>query len=190
VSGLHIWGIAVKDNLLWRIAVTFASLSFVAVGGVTAALPGIHRQVVNVQGWMNDTTFANLYALAQAAPGPNVIVVGLIGWHITGLAGLAVAMLAMVVPSSILALIVGRIVHRHANTSWIVVAKTGLVPVTIGLILAGGVVMARAADRSILKVIITLAAAIFVLRCERNPAWALAAGTIISLGAWWLAAPR
>ena len=179
-----------KDNLLWRIAVTFASLSFVAVGGVTAILPGIHRQVVDVQGWMNDTTFANLYAIAQAAPGPNVIVVGLIGWHITGMAGLAVAMSAMVLPSSILALIVGRIVHRHANTSWIAVAKTGLVPVTIGLILAGGVVMARAADRGILMVVITLAAAVFVLRSERNPAWALVAGTIVSLAAWWVGLPR
>ena len=179
-----------KDNLLWRIAVTFASLSFVAVGGVTAVLPGIHRQVVDVQGWMNNTTFANLYALAQAAPGPNVIVVGLIGWHISGLAGMAVAMLAMVVPSSILALIVGRIVHRHASTAWIVVAKTGMIPLAIGLILAGGVVMARAADRGVLTVVITLAAVVFVLRCERNPAWALAAGTIISLGAWWLGLPR
>lgn len=179
-----------KDNLLWRIAVTFASLSFVAVGGVTAALPGIHRQVVDVQGWMNDTTFANLYAIAQAAPGPNVIVVGLIGWHITGLAGLAVAMLGMVLPSSILALIVGRLVHRHADTSWLAVAKAGLIPVTIGLILAGGVVMAQAADRGILLVVITLAAAVFVLRSERNPAWALAAGTIVSLVAWWLHSPR
>jgi len=180
----------VKDNLLWRIAVTFASLSFVAVGGVSAILPGIHRQVVDAQGWMNDTTFANLYAIAQAAPGPNVIVVGLIGWHISGLAGLSVAMSAMVLPSSILALIVGRVVHRHANTSWIAVAKTGLVPVTIGLILAGGVVMARAADRGILMVVITLAAAVFVLRSERNPAWALAAGTIVSLVALWLGLPR
>ncbi len=179
-----------KDNLLWRIAVTFASLSFVAVGGVTAVLPGIHRQVVDVQGWMNNTTFANLYALAQAAPGPNVIVVGLIGWHISGLAGMAVAMLAMVVPSSILALIVGRIVHRHASTSWIVVAKACMIPLAIGLILAGGVVMARAADRGVLTVAITSAAVVFVLGCERNPAWALAAGTIVSLGAWWLGLPR
>jgi chromate transporter len=180
----------VKDNLLWRIAVTFASLSLVAVGGLNAVIPGVHRQVVDVQGWMNDTTFANLYALSQAAPGPNVIVVGLIGWHISGLAGLAVAMLAMILPSSILALIVGRFVHRHANTSWIAVAKTGLVPVAIGLILAGGVVMARAADRGILMVVITLAAAVFVLRSERNPAWALAAGTIVSLAALWLGSPR
>jgi len=180
----------VKDNLLWRIAVTFASLSFVAVGGVTAVLPGIHRQVVDVNGWMNNTTFANLYALGQAAPGPNVIVVGLIGWHISGLAGLAVAMAAMVLPSSVLALIVGRIVHRHANTSWIVVAKAGLIPMTIGLILAGGLVMARAADRGLLTVAITLAASVFVLSSERNPVWALATGTVISLLAWWLGLPR
>jgi chromate transporter len=80
--------------------------------------------------------------------------------------------------------------HRHANTSWIVVAKTGLIPVTIGLILAGGLVMARAADRGILTVAITLAAVLFVLRSERNPAWALAAGTIVSLFAWWVRTPR
>lgn len=174
-----------KDNLLWQIALTFASLSVVAVGGAHAVIPDIHRQVVNVLGWMNDATFANLFALSQAAPGPNVLIVSLIGWHVSGLAGMLVATLAMLLPSSLLALGAGRLVNRLADTSWIGVAKQGLVPIAIGLILGGGVVMARAADHDLLTAGITVGAAFFVFFAEKNPVWALAAGTCISmLGVW------
>ncbi|HXM71201.1 MAG TPA: chromate transporter, partial [Thermoanaerobaculia bacterium] len=87
---------------LWQIAATFASLSLVAIGGANAIMPDIHHRIVDVLGWMNDTTFANLFAIAQTAPGPNVLIVSLIGWHVAGLAGLAVATLAMILPSSLL----------------------------------------------------------------------------------------
>ena len=63
----------------------FALLSFVAFGGATALLPEMHRVVVENHHWLNDTTFTHLYAIAQAAPGPNVLVVTLIGWEVAGL---------------------------------------------------------------------------------------------------------
>ncbi|MDX9737331.1 MAG: chromate transporter, partial [Azonexus sp.] len=60
--------------------IEFVILSFVAFGGATALLPEMHRVVVLEHGWLDDTTFTHLYAIAQAAPGPNVLVVTLIGW--------------------------------------------------------------------------------------------------------------
>lgn len=172
-------------KLLWQLAVTFASLSLVAVGGVSAVVPGMHRQVVEVLGWMNDATFVNLFAIAQAAPGPNVMVVALIGWHVCGLAGLGVAILSWVVPTSLLSIAAGRLLHGRAGAPWIPVAKEGLVLVAIGLTLAGGVVIARAADHSLPGAGITLGAAAFVVITDCNPVWALAAGALVSmLGLW------
>lgn len=179
-----------NHNLLWRVAVTFASLSVVAVGGANAVIPDIHRQVVNVLGWMDDATFANLFALSQAAPGPNVLIVSIIGWHVSGWAGLAVATLAMIVPSGILAFAAGRLLTRLADASLIAMIKACLVPIAIGLVLAGGFVTARAADHSLLTVVITAGAAIFVVLTEKNPIWALGAGTIISMLAFWIGVPH
>jgi chromate transporter len=171
----------VKGKLLWQLAVTFASLSLVSVGGVSAMVPGIHRQVVEVLGWMNDATFVNLFAISQAAPGPNVMVVALIGWHVCGLAGLGVAILSWVVPTSLISIAAGRLLHGRADARWIAVIKDGLVPVAIGLTFAGGVVMARAADHNLPGVAITAGAATFVVVTDYNPVWALAAGALVSM---------
>ncbi|MGA2961254.1 MAG: chromate transporter [Candidatus Korobacteraceae bacterium] len=175
-----------KNHVLWQIALTFASLSLVAMGGANAVVPEIHRQVVGAHGWMNDATFAQLFAIAQAAPGPNILLVSLIGWRVAGMTGLAVATLAMIVPSSVLAFTVGRLVNRLADAPWISLTKAGLVPVAVGLIMAGGMVMARAAVHNLFSLGITIGAAIFVLFSGRNPLWALAGGTIISLLGLWL----
>ena len=70
-------------------------LSLVSIGGINVLLPEIRRQVVDVHGWMTDAAFAHTFAIASAAPGPNVIVVSLIGWQVAGWAGLLVATLAI-----------------------------------------------------------------------------------------------
>ena len=174
-----------KNQVLWQIAMTFASLSLVAMGGANAVVPEIHRQIVGAHGWMNDATFAQLFAIAQAAPGPNILLASLIGWRVAGMAGLAVATLAMIVPSSVLAFTVGRLVNRLANGPWINVIKAGLVPVAVGLIMAGGMVMGRAAVHSLFSLALTAGGGIFVLFSDRNPLWAIAGGTIISLLGLW-----
>ena len=170
-----------KTGLLWQLAATFASLSLVAIGGANAVIPGMHRQVVEGHGWMNDQTFVNLFAVAQAAPGPNVLIVSLIGWHVAGLAGLAVATFAMIGPSSLLAFAAGRLVARFSGSSTIRIMQSGLVPIMVGLILASGVVTGRAADRSLLQLAITAGTALFVLLSGRSPLWALAAAAALSV---------
>ena len=83
------------NEVLQQLATTFAWLSLLQFGGTTAVVPEMHRQIVDVLGLMSATTFTNLFALAQLAPGPNVMIVSLIGWQAAGFAGLVVATLAM-----------------------------------------------------------------------------------------------
>jgi chromate transport protein ChrA len=64
-------------SVLMELARTFAMLSLVSIGGINVLLPEIRRQVVDVHGWMTDAAFAHTFAIASAAPGPNVIVVSL-----------------------------------------------------------------------------------------------------------------
>jgi chromate transporter len=86
-------------GVLAELARTFATLSLVSIGGINVLLPEIRRQVVDVHGWMTDAVFAHTFAIASAAPGPNVIVVSLIGWQVAGWPGLLVATLAIMIPS-------------------------------------------------------------------------------------------
>ncbi|QXX73915.1 chromate transporter [Methylovirgula sp. HY1] len=172
-----------KAQLLVEIARIFSGISLVAIGGANAAVPEIRRQVVGHLHWMNDQTFANLIGLAQAAPGPNVIVVSMIGWYMAGLMGLAVATLAMVLPSSCLALFVGRIVRQRTESRFWQLARKVLAPIAVGLILASGAVMARAADHSALTVAATLGMTSVVFWTRLNPLLGIVAGAILGVAA-------
>jgi chromate transporter len=168
-------------GMLLQIARVFGILSLVSIGGANAVLPEIRRQIVDVQGWMSDAAFANLFAISHAAPGPNIIMVSLIGWQLAGLAGLLVATLAIMIPSCSLAFLAGRAVARWSDRRWIRLLKEGLVPVALGLMLASGISMMRTADQDRLTVAISLATAIFVVFSKRNPLWAIAAATCVSI---------
>jgi chromate transporter len=168
-------------GLLFQIARVFAVLSLISIGGANAVLPEIRRQIVDVQGWMNDAAFANLFAISNAAPGPNIILVSLIGWQLAGLAGLLVATLAIMIPSCTLAFFASRAVTRWSDKRWVGLLKEGLVPVALGLILASGISMMRTADHDALTISISMATAVFVVFSKRNPLLAIAAGTCISI---------
>ena len=161
------------------IAQVFAALSLVSIGGANATLPEIRRQVVEVHGWMGDTGFADAFAISHAAPGPNIIMVSLIGWQVAGLAGLLVATAAIVVPSCTLAFIVSRTLSRWADHPAVGLIKAGLVPVALGLILASGVAMMRVAAQDVVGIAIGLGTAAFVVLSRRNPLWALAVGSTV-----------
>jgi chromate transporter len=168
-------------GLLLQMAQTFALLSLVSIGGMNAVLPEVRRQVVDVQGWIDAPTFAALFAIAHAAPGPNIIMVSLIGWQLAGLAGLMVATLSMMLPSCALALLAARTMTRWSDRRWVAVLQQGLVPVALGLLLASGVTMLRVADHDGLTLATSLATAAFVVFSRRNPLWALAAASGVSM---------
>jgi chromate transporter len=168
-------------ELLLQLVAALAPLSLVAVGGGNSVLPDIHRQVVVVHGWMTDTEFANAFTLAQTVPGPNILVVSLIGWHVAGLAGAIVAVVAICGPSSLLALVVSRSLASARAAFWRRRLQAGLAPVTVGLMLAGGLVLARSADADIVAAALTVASTVVLLRTRLHPLILIGAGAAVGV---------
>lgn len=164
------------EGVLWVIAFNFALLSLVAVGGVTPILPELHRQAVEAHAWMSSARFADLFAIAQGAPGPNILVVTLIGWDVAGPAGALVATFAICGPSCALAYFVSRIWDRFRQARWRNAVQAGLVPLTVGLVAAGAFVLARAADTGFVTLLITMVTAAAVFLTRVHPLLCLAAG--------------
>ena len=158
---------------LLQIAILFASLSLVAVGGANTVVPEMHRQAVDVGHWMSDTEFASLYAIVRAAPGPNMLISTLIGWKAAGLPGAFVATAAMCGPSCLFTYWIAKVWERYRETTWRTAVEAGLAPVTIGMILAGGYVLTRAADHSIPAYLVTAAAAAIAASTRINVLWIL-----------------
>jgi chromate transporter len=161
-------------GLLATLALTFAPLSLLAVGGANAVIPEMHRQAVDVAGWMSDRQFAELFAIAQVAPGPNIIIVTLIGFHVAGIAGALVATAAMCGPSCVLTYFAGRAWERFRAARWRIIVQAGLVPVSVGLIGASALVLARTADVSAVAVAITLATGAVGYFTRIHPLWMFA----------------
>ncbi len=153
----------------------FAVLSLFAIGGANAAIPEIHRIAVDAMHWMSDRDFADMFAIAQVSPGPNVIIVTLIGYHVAGLAGAAVATAAMVGPSCLLTFFVSRAWDRFKDARWRIAVQAGLVPVALGLIAASAYVLVRAADHNIASFALTAATAALAYYTRLNPIWLFAA---------------
>ena len=172
------------EDAVWLIAANFALLSLIAVGGINPILPELHRQAVEVYRWMSSERFADLFAIAQGAPGPNILVVTLIGWDVAGLAGAVAATLAICTPSAVLAYFVARVWDRFRGARWRVAIQAGLVPVTVGLVAAGAYVVARAVDTSMVAVAITLGTALAVTFTRVHPLIYLAGGAALGLTGW------
>ena len=169
------------SDLLQQLAGTFAWLSLLQFGGTNTVVPEMHRQAVDVFHWMDTRTFANLFALAQLAPGPNVMIVSLVGWRVAGLPGLIVSTVATIVPPCLLAFAASRLMLRAGQSKWLLIVKDGLVPVAIGMILASGAVMVQASHPNALGVAITVGATAFVALTEFNLLWALGAAVALGL---------
>ena len=162
----------------------FALLSLFAVGGANAAIPEMHRIAVEVMHWMNDRQFADMFAIAQLSPGPNVIIVTLIGYHVAGLAGAAVATVGMCGPTCLMAFFVARVWDRFKDAHWRVAIQNGLIPVSLGLIAASAFVLARAADHNVYAVVLTAVTAVVTFTTRMNPLWIFAAGGLLGLSGW------
>jgi chromate transporter len=126
---------------LAQLATVYGQLSLLAFGGANAVIPEMQRQVVDVHHWMSAHEFAAMYALAQAAPGPNMMVVSLVGWQVGGFWGALVTTGAVAAPSSILTLLVSGVWYRFKDAPWRKAVQAGLQPVTAGLIMASAALL-------------------------------------------------
>lgn len=167
--------------ILVALVLIFAELSLLAFGGGNTILPDMRRQVVDVHHWMTNQQFTSLFALAQAAPGPNLMIVPLVGWHVGGLAGLFVSSIAMFGPSSLVTCVVLHVWERFKAHPLRRVVQAGLVPVTAGLIAASAVVITEATARTWPLVAIAVASAGLTLTTRVHPVIVLAAGALIGL---------
>lgn len=159
----------------------FLALWFVAIGGPSAILPDIYRYLVDVQHLMTSTQFAELYTLAQVAPGPNVMYVTLIGWQLAGWAGAAATTLPLLVPACTLTLFVGHLNERYPNAPIGRAIRGGLSPITIGLMFASAMILMRAVNHDWRGYLLTLLTVAVVLRKQLNPLWLLAAGALAGM---------
>jgi chromate transporter len=173
-----------NDSPLTTLFGYFAALSLFAVGGANAAIPEMHRVAVTVMHWMTDRQFADMFAIAQLSPGPNVIVVTLIGYHVAGIAGAAVATVGMCGPTCLMAFFIARVWDRFKDARWRIAIQNGLIPVSLGLIAASAFVLAGAADHNIYAAGLTAVAAVVTFTTRMNPLWIFGAAGVLGLSGW------
>ena len=132
----------------------FATLSLLAVGGAITTAPDMHRFLVSEQHWLTEAQFTSSIALAQAAPGPNVMFVALMGWNVGlnaggglgvgwmgwvyAFAGVFMAMLGIMLPSSTLTYMAARWGHQNRELRAVRAFKQGMAPIVIALLIATG----------------------------------------------------
>jgi len=162
----------------------FLALWFVAVGGPSAILPDIHRYVVDVQHLLTSAQFAEIYTLAQVAPGPNVMYVTLMGWHLGqrgGWKGVAATTIPLLIPATTLTILAGHLNERYPDAPLGRAIRRGLTPITIGLMFSGASILARAVNHDWRGYAITLLTVAVVLRKTLNPLWLLGAGALAGM---------
>lgn len=164
---------------LLSMAWTFGLMSLLAIGGANSTIPEMHRVAVDVQRWMTDSQFADMFAISQLSPGPNVLIVTLIGYHVAGIAGALVATFAMCGPSAVFAYFVSNMLTRSSQSAWPAILQAALVPISIGLMCASGLILALASDRTWIAALLTISAAALTLGTRLNPLWILTVGGVL-----------
>lgn len=129
-----------------QILMLFSSLSLMSIGGGNSVLPEMHRKSVGDYHWMTDAQFADVFAISQAAPGPSILIVTLIGYKAAGVLGAILATIAMMAPAAVLVYMVTRFWQSAQDSPLRHAIERGFAPLTVGLVLASGYVMSRAAD--------------------------------------------
>jgi chromate transporter len=130
-------------RMLLGLAVVFAPLSLLSIGGGASLLAEIEHQSVAVHSWTTQREFADLFAISRAAPGPGTMLSTLIGWKVAGIPGALTATLALYLPSSVLVFGAARLWGRWRGSLWHNAVERGLAPIAAGLILAGGIAVLR-----------------------------------------------
>ncbi|MFG1411957.1 chromate transporter [Xanthobacter sp. VTT E-85241] len=156
-------------------------ISFLAIGGANAVIPELHRMAVEANGWMSGDTFADLFAIAQVTPGPNVLLVTLIGWYVAGIPGAIASTLVMCVPAGVAAYGMSRLSNRFRDAPLRIAIQRGLAALTIGIVLASAYILMRLADTHWLAYGLTAFAAVGALTTRLNPIWLIGVGGVLGL---------
>ena len=162
----------------------FVTMSMLAVGGALAVTPEMHRYLVEQRGWLDDAQFSASIALAQAAPGPNLLFVPVLGHAIAGLPGALVALAGMLLPSTTLALAASRWGRSRRETLGVRAFVAGMAPVTIGLLFSAGSVLAAPVLGRPLAWVVMAATVGLSVKTRIAPVWLIAAGAVVGAMGW------
>ena len=168
----------------------YLSLSLLSIGGAITTAPDMHRFLVDQQGWLTEAQFSASIAIAQAAPGPNVLFVALLGWNVglnvggtlTGLMGVLVALSGILIPSTTLTYLATRWGHRNRGLRPVRAFKQGMAPIVVALLIATGWILATANSGTLQDWPLWLAAvmtALVVWRTKLHMLWLLGAGALL-----------
>jgi chromate transporter len=155
-------------SLLIHLAWTFALLSILAVGGGTAVLPEMQTILAHQFG-IDHTQFVHIYSIGQLAPGPNMLMVLVIGYQIAGLLGAGVVLLSFFLPSSLMCFYMGRLWNRFGESPWRRSIQNALEPISIGLMSSGVYAVAKASVVSSITLALALVTLYLILRTKINP---------------------
>jgi chromate transporter len=155
-------------SLLIHLAWTFALLSVLAVGGGTAVLPEMQTILAHQFG-IDHTQFVHIYSIGQLAPGPNMLMVLVIGYQIAGLIGAGVVLLSFFLPSSLMCFYMGRLWNRFGENPWRRSIQNALEPISIGLMSSGVYAVAKASVVSGITLALALVTLYLILRTKMNP---------------------
>ena len=166
----------------------FLVLSLLAVGGAITTVPDMHRYIVAEHHWISDAQFTSSIAIAQAAPGPNVLFVAVLGWNVAGPMGAFATMAGILLPSTVLSLAATRWGSQRRETRGVRAFTSGLIPLTLGLLLATGFVLALPyvevpAHRWGALGLIAVTTAV-MLRTRLSPMWLVALGAAAGMLGW------
>ena len=166
---------------LLDLAAVFGYLSLLTVGGGMAAFPELKSLSVDTYHWVTFPALMHYYSLGQLAPGPNMMMVASIGAQVAGLPGAAVVLVAFILPTGLLTFGIGRLWNRLADWPWRPAVQRGLGSVSVGLVLAGGIVLARGALTNTLTVALAVGVFALLMLTKINPAIPIVASGLIGI---------
>jgi chromate transporter len=168
-----------SPSAFWVLAGHLALLSSISFGGFPSVLPDVHNLVL-ANDWLTDREFADFFAVSQVVPGPNMILMmSFVGLKVGGIPGAVTSALATFGPPCLMYYTGYRLWDRFRDMPWQRIVRFGLAPLTIGLVIAGGYVMARAADVGWRSALLTAAAVGLMLATRISPLWILLAGGVM-----------
>jgi len=156
----------------------FLLLSFLAVGGAITTTADMSRYLVSDHGWLTPEQFTASIAIAQAAPGPNVLFVAVLGWNVAGPIGAFATMTGILIPSTALSLWATRWGQSRRETRGVRAFTTGMAPITIGLLLATGWILSGPAAGHVGAMVLVVATVVVMVKTKLSPMWAVAAGAV------------
>ncbi len=157
----------------------FLMLSLLSIGGAISTAPEMHRYLVDQHHWLSDEQFSAMVAIAQAAPGPNLLFVAVLGWGIGGALGMCVTMLGILLPSTTLTLAAARWGESRRHTRGVQSFVMGLAPLTVGLVLSTGFLLGKPAYANPWLLATMVATVIICVRTRISPLWLIAAGGLV-----------